>query len=148
MRGRILDLYPGNPGEMVIWFKREDGQAVRLVDRWSSSIFIAASNMTDLEAPLKIVDSELAWTKPVRKFEKITDTEKSDVMEAKVRDAKRAQQVAGRIERLGSFGAYRLYNVGVPPNQSYLYEHDLFPLAYCEVTQARDTLQWDLHDDV
>jgi DNA polymerase-2 len=148
MRGWILDLYPGNPGEMVVWFKREDGQAVRLVDHWSPSIFIAASSMTDLGTPLKIVDSELAWARPTRKLEKITDTERSDVMEAKVRDAKKAQQVAGRIERLGPFGTYRLYNADVPPNQSYLYEHDLFPLAYCEVTQTKDTLRWDLHDDV
>lgn len=133
---------------MVVWFKREDGQAVRLVDHWSPSIFIAASSMTDLGTPLKIVGSELAWARPTRKLEKITDTERSDVMEAKVRDAKKAQQVAGRIERFGPFGTYRLYNADVPPNQSYLYEHDLFPLAYCEVMQTKDTLRWDLHDDV
>ena len=133
---------------MVVWFKREDGQAVRLVDHWSPSIFIATSSMADLKNPLKIVGSELAWTKPARKFEKVTDTERSDVIEAKVRDARKTQQVAGRIERLGPFGAYRLYNVDVPPNQSYLYEHDLFPLAYCEVMQVGDTLQWGLQDDV
>jgi len=133
---------------MVVWFKREDGQAVRLVDRWSPSIFIAASGMADLRAPLKIVGSELVWTRPARKFEKVTDIERSDVTEIKVRDARKTQQVAGRIERLGPFGAYRLYNVDIPPNQSYLYEHDLFPLAYCEVTRAGDALRWDLHDDV
>ncbi|MGP8125673.1 MAG: DNA polymerase domain-containing protein [Nitrososphaerales archaeon] len=148
MRGWILDLYPGNPGEMVVWLKHEDGQTTRLVDRWSPSIFVAAGNTTDLGAPLKIVGSELVWTRPARKFEKVTDAERSDVTEAKVRDARKTQQVAGRIERLGPFGAYRLYNADVPPNQSYLYEHDLFPLAYCEVTRAEDTLRWDLHDDV
>jgi DNA polymerase-2 len=148
MRGWILDLYPGNPGEMVIWFKREDGQAVRLVDHWSPSIFIATSSMADLRNSLEIMDADFAWTKPTQKFEKVTDTERSDVIEAKVRDARKTQQVAGRIEQLGPFGAYRLYNADVPPNHSYLYEHDLFPLAYCEVMQAGDTLQWDLHDDV
>jgi DNA polymerase elongation subunit (family B) len=148
MRGWILDLYPGNPGEMVVWFKREDGQAVRLVDHWSPSIFIATSSVADLEDPLKIMGSEFIWTKPTRKFEKVIDTERSDVIEANVMDARKIQQVAGRIERLGPFGAYRLYNVDVPPNQSYLYEHDLFPLAHCEVMQVGDTLQWDLHDNV
>jgi DNA polymerase-2 len=148
MRGWILDLYPGNPGEMVVWFKRDDGQAVRLVDRWSPSIFIASGSMADLEAPLKIVGSELALTRPTRKFEKVTDAERSDVMEAKVRDAGKTQQVAERIERLGPFGAYRLYNADVPPGQSYLYERDVFPLAYCAVTKAGNVLQWDLHDDV
>ena len=148
MRGWILDLYPGNPGEMVVWFKREDGQAVRLVDHWSPSIFISTNSMADLKDSLKIMGSEFAWTKSVRKLEKVTDTERSDVVEAKVRDARKTQQAAERIERLGPFGAYRLYNADVPPNQSYLYEHDLFPLAYCEVMQAGNTLQWDLHDDV
>jgi hypothetical protein len=43
--GWILDLYPGNAGEMVIWSKREDGQLTRLVDRWSPSIFITTNDV-------------------------------------------------------------------------------------------------------
>ena len=148
MRGWILDLYPGSPGEMVIWLKLEDGRAARLVDRWSPSIFIAADKPSDLDIPLKIVGADLAWTRTAWKYEKVTDRAKSEVVEAKLRDAKKVQQVAGRIERLGPFGAFRLYNADVPPAQSYLYEHDLFPLAYCEVTQSDDSLQWDLNDDV
>jgi len=148
MRGWILDLYPGNPGEMVVWFKRENGQAVRLVDHWTPSIFVGADSMADLGAPLKIMGSEFAWAWPTRKFEKVTDVERSDVMEIKVRDAKKTQQVAGRVERLDPFGAYRLYNADIPPNQSYLYERDIFPLAYCEVTEAGGRLQWALHDSV
>ncbi|HYB76336.1 MAG TPA: DNA polymerase domain-containing protein, partial [Nitrososphaerales archaeon] len=148
MRGWLLDLYPGNPGEMIVWFKTEDGRAMRLVDSWSPSIFIAADSLADLKAPLKIMDSELVWSRPARMFEKVTDTEMSDVMEAKIRDATKVQQVAGRIERLGPFGAYRLYNVDVPPSQSYLYERGIFPLAYAEVTQTGGTLRWNLRDDV
>jgi DNA polymerase, archaea type len=148
MRGWILDLYPGSPGEIVVWLKLEDGRAARLVDRWSPSIFVASDKMSDLDIPLKIVGSDLAWTRVVTKYEKVTDRSKSEVTEAKLKDAKRAQQVAGRIERLGPFGTFRLYNADVPPAQSYLYEHDLFPLACCEVTQSGETLQWDLRDDV
>ncbi len=133
---------------MVVWLKRQDGQAVRLVDHWSPSIFIASDRMSDLSAPLRIVGSDLIWTRTVQKRERVTDVEKSEVVEARVKDAKRTQQIASRIERLGPFGAHRLYNADVPPNQSYLYERDLFPLAYCEVMQTGDTLQWDLHDDV
>ncbi|MDV3277100.1 MAG: hypothetical protein LYZ69_01365 [Nitrososphaerales archaeon] len=148
MRGRIFDLYPGRPGEMVVWLKEENGDAVRLVDSWSPSIYIAADNRTDLETPLKTVGEELAWTRVVRRRERVTDRESSEVVEAKVRDAKRLQQVAGRIERLGPFGAFRAYNVDVPPSQSYLYERDLFPLAYCEVEQRGNRLEWMLEDDV
>ena len=148
MRGWILDLYPGQPGEMVVWLKLEDGGSVRLVDRWAPSIFVNTDSPTDLAIPLQIVGSDLAWTGPARKYEKVTDREKSDVVEAKLKDAKMVQRVAARIERLGPFGAYRLYNADIPPAQSYLYEHDLFPLARCEVVQNGERLEWDLRDDV
>jgi len=148
MRGWILDLYPGSPGEMVVWLKLEDGQAVRLVDHWSPSIFVSTDNIADLDIPLKIVSADLAWTRVVGKYEKVTDSSKSEVVEAKLKDAKKIQQVAGRLERLGPFGAHRLYNVDIQPGQSYLYEHDLFPLAFCEVTQNGSRLEWNLHDDV
>src|SRR6267143_2945465 len=148
MQGWILDLYPGNPGEIVVWLKLDDGTATRLVDSWTPSMFVGADSAADLEVPLKIVSPDLLWTQVVRKYERITDSRKSDVVEAKVRDAKKVQQVAGRIERLGPYAAHRLYNADVPPAQSYLYEHDIFPLARCEVKQSGHRLQWSLEDDV
>ncbi len=148
MRGWILDLYAGEPGEMVVWLKDERGEAVRLVDRWSPSIYIAADERTDLGVPLKMVGDEFAWTRVVQKRERITDQAESEVLECKVKDARKVLRLASRIERLGPFGTYRLYNVDLPPNQSYLYERDLFPLAYCEVNGGGDRLEWDLQDDV
>jgi len=132
---------------MVVWLKLEDGQVARLVDRWSPSIFIAADDISELTIPLSIVRDELAWTRTVSKYERITDRTRSNVVEARLKDARRALQVGERIERLGPFGSHRLYNVDVPPPQAYLYEHDLFPLACCEVTQNGDHLDWDLKDD-
>ncbi|MDV3277508.1 MAG: hypothetical protein LYZ69_03455 [Nitrososphaerales archaeon] len=148
MKGWVLDLYPGRPGEMVVWLKDEKGEAVRLVDHWSPSIYIAADDRADLGVPLKVVGQELAWVRVVRRYERITDQETTEVVEVGVKDARRVQQLAGRIERLGPFGTYRLYNADVPPNQSYLYEKDLFPLAYCEVEPGPDGLDWRLDDDV
>ncbi|MDG6898886.1 MAG: hypothetical protein JRN24_04005, partial [Nitrososphaerota archaeon] len=148
MRGWILDLYPGDPGEMVVWLKLENGEAVRLVDDWSPSIFIGTDNKSDFAVPLHTLRHDFAWTRHVQKREKVTDATTSEVIEANLRDATKAQQVAGRIERLGPFGTFRLYNADVPPGQSYLYEHDLFPLAFCEVEQKQDRLQWKLEDDV
>jgi DNA polymerase elongation subunit (family B) len=148
MRGWILDLYPGAPGEMVVWLKREDGEAVRLVDRWSPSIFIGTDTKSDFDVPLQILRHEFAWTRVVHRRERVSDAGESDVVEAKLKDAKRAQQVAGRIERLGPFGTFRLYNADVPPGQGYLYERDLFPLALCDVEQSGDRLKWELKDDV
>jgi DNA polymerase elongation subunit (family B) len=148
MKGWILDLYPGRPGEMVVWLKLEDGSAVRLVDSWSSSFFVASDDRTDLKLPLEVLSGELAWWRTVRKRERITDWGESEVVEARVKDARRVQQVAERLEGMGPFDAYRIYNADVPPNQAYLYEHDLFPLAYCDVEQAGGRLEWELKDDV
>jgi DNA polymerase-2 len=147
MRGWILDLYPGNPGEMVVWLKLENGEAIRLVDRWSPSIYIGTDIKSDFDVPLQTLRHDFEWTRTVRRRERVTDAGESEVVEAKLKDAKKAQQVAGRIERLGPFGTFRLYNADVPPGQSYLYERDLFPLALCEVEQREGRLKWELKDD-
>jgi len=133
---------------MVVWAKLEDGEAVRLVDHWSPSIFIGTDNKSDFDVPLQTLRDDFIWTRTIQKRERVTDAGTTSVVEAKLRDAKRAQQVAGRIERLGSFGTFRLYNADVPPGQSYLYERDLFPLACCEVEPKGDRLKWELKDDV
>jgi DNA polymerase elongation subunit (family B) len=148
MRGWILDLYPGKPGEMVVWLKLENGEAVRLVDEWSPSIFIGTDNKPDFDVPLQALRHDFLWTRVVQRRERVTDPADSDVIEAKLKDAKKAQQIAGRIERLGPFGTFRLYNADVPPGQAYLYERDLFPLAFCEVEQRGERLHWELKDDV
>ena len=148
MRGWILDLYPGAPGEMVVWLKHENGEAVRLVDRWSPSIFVGADNKADFAVPMHTVREDFEWARTIQRREAVTDPEMSEVLEMKLKDATKAQQVAGRIEKLGPFGAFRLYNADVPPAQGYLYENDLFPLALCEVEQKEGRLQWKLEDDV
>ena len=133
---------------MVVWVKREDGEAVRLVDHWSPSIFIGTDNKSDFDVPLQTLRNDFVWTRTVQKRERVTDPGTSSVVEARLKDARKAQQVAGRIERLGPFGTFRLYNADVPPGQSYLYERDLFPLAHCEVEQKGGALRWELKDDV
>ncbi len=148
MRGWILDLYPGDPGEMVVWLKLENGDAVRLVDRWSPSLFVGTDNKADFAVPLHTVREDFEWARTVQRREMVTDSEASEVLEMKLKDATKAQQVAGRVERLGPFGTFRLYNADVPPAQSYLYEKGIFPLALCEVEQKDGRLRWGLEDDV
>jgi DNA polymerase, archaea type len=148
MRGWILDLYPGAPGEMVVWLKLENGEAVRLVDRWSPSIFVGTDNKADFAVPLHAVRQDYEWAQTVQRRERVTDPGTSEVLEIKLKDATKAQQVAGRIERLGPFGTFRLYNADVPPAQSYLYDKGLFPLARCDVEPKDGRLRWRLDDDV
>ncbi|MDG6898998.1 MAG: hypothetical protein JRN12_02525 [Nitrososphaerota archaeon] len=148
MRGWILDLYPGGPGEMVVWLKTDDGKTVRLTDRWSPSIFVGADTTSDLCVPADTLHDDFVWAAMARKRETAASSERSDVLEAKLTDATKVQRVAERIERLGPFGTFRVYNADIPPGQSYLYEKDLFPLAFCEVEADKGGLSWTLEDDV
>ncbi|MDG6899790.1 MAG: hypothetical protein JRM91_04845 [Nitrososphaerota archaeon] len=147
-RGWIFDIYPGGPGEMVVWLKTEDGEAVRLTDRWSPSLFVGSNAASDFAVPVHTLRDEFLWTRVVRKRETVTSHEWSDVLEVKLADARSARRVAERIERLGPFGTFRIYNADVPPDQGYLYENDLFPLAFCEVMSDGGKLRWTLEDDV
>ncbi|MHB8674809.1 MAG: DNA polymerase domain-containing protein, partial [Candidatus Limnocylindrales bacterium] len=148
MRGWILDLYTESPGKMVVWLKLENGETRRLVDRWAPSIFVASDSRQDLADLEKGRGRDFSWSRRVMKLEKATDRAESEVLELVVDDAKKLAQLAEVVERSRPFGAYRLYNVDVPPEQMYLYENDLFPLAYCEVSETRDGLSWDIQDDI
>lgn len=148
MRGWLLDLYTESPGKMVVWLKLEGGETRRLVDRWAPSIFVASDSRQDLADLEKGRGREFSWSRRVMKLERATDARESEVLELVVDDAKKLATLAEAVERSRPFGAYRLYNVDVPPEQMYLYENDLFPLAYCEVSETSDGLSWELLDDV
>ena len=130
---------------MVVWLRLEDGGTRRLVDRWGHSIFVAADKRADLIALEK--GSDFVLSRFVRKVERATDREESEVLELLVGDPRKILALARRIEGSRPFGTYRLYNVDVPPEQMYLYENDLFPLALCEVSETREGLSWKLLDD-
>ena len=68
------------------------------------------------------------------RYERITDSKKSEVLKLELLDSTKATALAKIIETYKNvFGKYRLYNVDLSPAQAYLYEHDLFPLALCDI---------------
>jgi DNA polymerase I len=148
VRGWILDLYTESPGKMVVWVKLESGETKRLVDRWAPSIFVASDDKQDLADLEKGKGRDFSWSRRVMRLERATDRAESEVLELVVEDAKKLAPLAEAVERSRPFGTYRLYNVDVPPEQMYLYENDLFPLAYCDVSETRDGLSWDIQDDI
>jgi DNA polymerase I len=154
MRGWILDLYTDGPGKIVVWLKLEDGGVRRLVDRWMPSIFVASDSRADLadiggdEGGSRWREFGVSGSRLVTRYERVTDRRETQVLELVVDDARKVAGLAERIERSKPFGTYRLYNVDVPPEQSYLYERDLFPLALCEVSERRDGLSWHLQDSI
>ncbi|MDG6925284.1 MAG: hypothetical protein JRN09_01895 [Nitrososphaerota archaeon] len=150
MRGWIFDLYPGQPGEMVVWMKDADGRAHRLVDSWAPSFYVACDSRERLVGLSASPDVQryAARTEFVQRRERITDGCESTVLKVTVRDAAKMLELARVIERESAFGDARIYNCDVPPGQSYMYERDIFPLALCDVREGPYGLRWALDDDV
>ena len=139
--GNIFDLYPLND-TMIIWIKeKRNNNIVRVKDEvWKYSIYVASDNKADLTSLLRHIHSNdktmrlVSCYKFINKYERITDSQKSEVLRLELSGPTKATTLARHIERFGkAFGKYRLYNVDLSPAQAYLYEHNLFPLALCDV---------------
>jgi DNA polymerase, archaea type len=151
--GWLFDAYPfGN--KMIFWIKQENGNTIRLEDsRWGHSVYVASDDNSYLKLIVDSIerndrnDSIASLVKDyefVFRYEKITNGTKSNVLKLTLVDSTKALTLARRIEALesGKFGKYRLYNVDLLPAQSYFYEHDVFPLAFCEVRNNSSNLIW------
>jgi DNA polymerase-2 len=140
---------------MIFWIKQEkDGKIVRLEDNgWSHSIYVTSDNKHDLASVAKDerISSFIKRYEFVKKYEKIIDKTKSEVLKLTLTDSSQAQKLAKYIMLSGRFGQFRPYNVDILPAQSYFYEHDVFPLAFCQVTvygnvDGSSRLKWSCKD--
>jgi len=106
MNGWILDLYPGEPGKMVVWLKEGANRATKLVDRWTPSFYVACDSREGLRALVREewLASEAERLTFVAKYAKVTDKERSEVLEIKVKDAKAMVRLAAKVERSKPFG--------------------------------------------
>jgi DNA polymerase, archaea type len=140
--GWILDLYH-KPGQMVVWLKKPDGNCVRLTDRWKPRIHVGGDyrDLIDLACKSYIENSIF-----VNKFERAGDIEKSRVLEVEVENDEEAAKLARRIQRESRYSNFRLYDVDIPSPQIYLYQRDLFPLAFVEAEEKNGQIEWTLRD--
>ncbi len=148
--GWLLDLYTGRSGEIVIWVKTKNGETLRLLDHWLPKIYIGADDKYDLEylSKRKEIMPYVEESAFEEKIEKITDTGPSQVLRLTVKDAGRIQYLARIIENLAALGIYRIYNADIRPEQSYLYEKNIFPLALIQFEKMNGDLNWTLKDDI
>src|ERR1700745_977974 len=141
---------------MVFWIKQENHTTIRLEDdNWTHSVYAASDDKTILNSILSMKDKRISdltkYCEFKSHYERITDTARSDVLKITLVDSTKAVILARMIEsRYGhnSFCNVRLYNVDLLPAQSYFYEHDIFPLAFCRVVSNGSSLEWHLNDGV
>lgn len=149
--GWLFDAYALN-GRMIFWIKKDNSSTtIRVEDKsWNHKIYVASE-----KSLLKSVienNEILSMVKEyhfISKYELITDMKKSQVLELELKDPTYALKLAKKIEKMGRFGQSRLYNVDILPEQSYFYEHGVFPLMKCKVHVSNSKLNWiDNEDDV
>lgn len=134
---------------MTVWVIAENGDRVRLVDRFTHRIYVSGK-LSDLKSLAeKVRDSRsVAGWRFVEKYANFMEASKRKVLEIDVNGYRRTSSLAKRILRHGGYEKFRLYNVDVPVSQTYLYERDAFPLAYVVVVDNGKNLCFDVLDSV
>jgi len=149
IKGWLLDVYPSNPGEMTVWIITEDGERVKLVDKFQPKIYVSGktSDLSRLTSQLVTSKSVAGW-RYVKKYVDFMEDKKSKVLEITTTDCRRIPYFARKLLRLGGYRKFRLHNVDLPDAQAYFYERDIFPLAFVGVTVQGDRLAYWLLDSV
>ncbi|TRO54033.1 hypothetical protein E2P63_01840, partial [Candidatus Bathyarchaeota archaeon] len=149
LRGWILDIYPSVPKCMNIWIITEDGKRVHLVDEFKPKIYVSDKNnqLHSLFCELTS-DSSVDSCKFVQKYASPTASEKTEVLEVGLKDYSKTSFLVRRILRAGRYIRYRVHNCDLKHSQVYLYERDLFPLAFVEVEVGISRLKYRILDSV
>lgn len=147
--GWLFDAYARND-RMVFWITQGNGETIRLEDNWCHPIYVATGDDLLFEQILASEDiaKHISSSKFVPKYENLTDSTESMVLELRLKDSNSSAKVASIIEKKFRFGKIRLYNVDVLPAQTYFYEHGIFPTCYCNIHAKKTRLNWDVRDNV
>ncbi len=127
--GWLFDAYTLDE-KIILWIKNNK-KLHRIEKQWTPSLYVASNSKSKLER-LKTNYTIKPFVKQfirTNKIEQVSDREKSSVLQITVKKSNELVKLAKIIEKLDRFGVYRLYNVDVPPEQTYLYENELYPLG-------------------
>ena len=142
-------MYPSDLGEMTVWIIAENGERVKLSDKFQPKIYVSGrmADLSKLTDHLATSESVANW-RYVEKCADFMEDKRSKVLEITTMDCRRIPYFARKLLRLGGFQKFKLHNVDVPDAQAYFYERDIFPLAFVGVTVQGDRLAYWLLDSV
>jgi len=149
VRGWLFDVYPSVYGTMTVWVISENGQRVRLIDKFQPKLYISGKQQ-DIErlASGFYSNKSIASWDFAQKYANPADSQKSKVLEVTLKDARKIQSFTKEILQLGDYLRYEVHNCDLQGDRMYLFSHDLFPLAFLEVESEKLVLKYRLLDDV
>jgi DNA polymerase elongation subunit (family B) len=146
VRGWLFDVYPVGPDEVAVWIITENGQRVRLVDKHVQKIYVCADSVALNRLAEKLTgDHAVASWRFVKKQPDFMNAAKRRVLEISVNDYRKTFSLAREVLKLNGF---RVYNVDVPVAQAYLYDKNIFPLAYLMAVDSGKQVYYDVLDSV
>jgi len=147
VKGWILDLYPSAPGEFAVWVIAENGQRIRLTDRFEPKIYVSGKedSLDRLATQFPYDRAVLSWDF-VRRYAKVTDTEESKVLEITLKDCRMTAPLTCRILKSGRYLRCQVFNCDLKHEQTYLYSKDIFPLGLVHIEAQATGLKYTLLD--
>lgn len=131
---------------MILWLKTREGSSVRLYDSWRPSIYAWTKNPVNFTSLLSNRYLRDVETTIDHKYVSPGDFERSKVLRLTFKRSKDIGPFLRSIEPT-SLIETRLFNVDISFAQLYLYEKNLFPLAYVRAHRKGDDVSFELLDD-
>jgi DNA polymerase I len=149
VEGWLFDVYPSAIGEVTVWIIAENGERVKLEDQFQPKIYVSGKQDEIESLASSFYSNKLitAW-KFAYKYAQPTDNEKSRVLEITLNDCRKTSAFMRQILKKGDYLKYQVHNCNLHGDRSYLFNHDLFPLAKVEVEPEDSHLKYTLKDSV
>ncbi len=134
---------------MAVWVIGENGERTRLIDDFQPKIYISGKQ-EDIERLASTFYSSqvIATWDFANKYAHPTDSEKSRVLEITLKDCRMISAFTRDILKMGDYLRYEVHNCDLHGDRTYLFNHDIFPLAYVEIKNKSAGLQYKLLDSV
>lgn len=127
--GWLFDLYLEGRG-MRLWFIREDGRSETLRDRFTPTFYVKTSpdslQRIFKRPPLNSIPVEVSHLEGID----LQSGKTLPVLEVRVLEPASYRQVIPDLDRI-SHGRLELFTCDIPLTQRYLWDKNIFPLAYC-----------------
>jgi len=149
VRGWILDVYPSTLGEVAVWIIGENGERVRLTDKFEPKIYVSGKEEDIERLASRLFSSKIiaSWNFTY-KLAHVTDAEKSKVLEITLKDCRKTSSFTCNVSRMGDYLRYEVHNCDLHGDQNYVFNRDIFPLAFVEVEIEGTGLKYTLLDSV
>lgn len=145
--GWLFDLYP-EAKRIRLWFIREDGKTISLWEPYAPAFYVRTTPQVLSRVFKKpSLNSITVEVTPVEKIELLSG-KVIPVLEVKVEAISRYYEVISTLGQL-SKGRLELFTCDIPVSQRYLWDKEIFPLAFClwEATPEGEIISIHTWDD-